>query len=213
MLIVAVANTKGGCGKTTVATHIAAHFALRDLRAGLADLDRQQSTRGWLARRPPSAAPIAGVDLDVAAGKTPKALARRLDRLVVDCPAAMAKETVKDVVRQADTIVVPVLPSAFDEDGTRRFLKQLLKLKTVRKQRRDVVFVANRMRARTRAADRLEAFLDDLAFPVAARLRDSQMYANAVAGGLTLFESGGVRAEPLRDEWAPLFALLESVDP
>ena len=214
MLIVAVANTKGGCGKTTVATHLAAHFAVKGLRTGLADLDRQQSARAWLGRRPAAAAPIAGVDLDVAAGKTPKSLVKRLDRLVVDCPAAMTKDTVKDLVRQAETIVVPVLPSAFDEDGTLRFLKHLMKLKTVRKHQRDVTFVANRVRARTRAADRLEAFLADLEFPIAARLRDSPMYANAVAGGLTLFESGGVRAQPLRDEWAPLFALLEpAVEP
>ncbi len=214
MLIVAVANTKGGCGKTTVATHLAAHFAIKGLRTGLADLDRQQSARAWLDRRPTEAAPIADVDLDVAAGKTPKSLGKRLDRLVVDCPAAMTKDTVKDVVRQAETIVVPVLPSTFDEDGTLRFLKHLMKLKTVRTHRRDVTFVANRVRARTRAADRLEAFLAGLEFPIAARLRDSQMYANAVAGGLTLFESGGVRAQPLRDEWAPLFALLEqAVEP
>jgi len=213
MLIVAVANTKGGCGKTTLATHLAAHFALSGLRTGLADLDRQQSARAWLKRRPDSAVAIADVDLDVAAGKTPKSLVKRLDRLVVDCPAAMTKDTVKDVVQQAETIVVPVLPSAFDEDGTRRFLKHLLKIKTVRKQQRDVAFVANRLRPRTRAADRLEDFLAELEFPVAARLRDSQAYANAVAGGLTLFETGGSRAQPLRDEWAPLLALLEPADP
>jgi len=213
MLIIAVANTKGGCGKTTVATHLAAHFAVQGLRTGLADLDRQQSARAWLTRRPPTAAPIADVDLDVAAGKTPKSLVKRLDRLVVDCPAAMTKDTVKDVVQQAATIVVPVLPSAFDEDGTLRFLKHLMKLKTVRKHQRDVAFVANRLRLRTRAADRLETFLTDLEFPVAARLRDSQAYANAVAEGLTLFETGGQRAQPLRDEWASLLALVESADP
>ncbi|MQX37584.1 ParA family protein [Roseospira navarrensis] len=205
MYIVAVANSKGGCGKTTVATHIAAHFAGRNFRTGLADLDRQQSARGWLGRRPESLPAIRAVDLDVEDGRLPKGI----DRLVVDCPAAMAKATVKDVVQQADVIVVPVLPSTFDEDGTVRFLKQLMKLKPVRKNRREVAFVANRVRARTRAADRLEGFLTELSFPVAARLRDTQQYANAVADGLSLFETGGARAQGHREEWLPLFDLLE----
>ncbi|MBB4284900.1 ParA family protein [Roseospira goensis] len=205
MYIVAVANNKGGCGKTTVATHIAAHFAGRGFRTGLADLDRQQSARAWLERRPATAPPIAAVDLDIEDGKLPK----KLDRLIVDCPAAMTKDAVKDVVRRADTVIVPVLPSAFDEDGTRRFLKQLGRLKTIRHNRRDVAFVANRTRVRTRATDRLEAFLADLAFPVAARLRDTQQYANAVAEGVTLFETGGPRAHSHRDDWRPLFDLLE----
>lgn len=209
MFIVAVANTKGGCGKTTVATHIAAHFAGRGFRTGLADLDRQQSAAGWLRRRPDGLARIAAVDLDVGDDGPPKALRKGLDRLVVDCPAAMTKGTVKDVVQQADVILVPVLPSAFDEDGTARFLKHVTALKPVRKNRREVAFVANRTRARTRATDRLEAFLAGLGFPVAARLRDTQQYANAVADGLTLFESGGTRAQGHRDDWTPLFDLLE----
>jgi chromosome partitioning protein len=150
MFIVAVANSKGGCGKTTVATHIAAHFAARGFRTGLADLDRQQSARAWLGRRPDAVARIVAVDLDIEDGKLPKGL----DRLVVDCPAAMTKDTVKEVVRRADTVVVPVLPSTFDEDGTRRFLKLLSKLKTIQHNRRDVAFVANRTRARTRGQGR-----------------------------------------------------------
>lgn len=205
MFIVAVANSKGGCGKTTVATHIAAHFAARGFRTGLGDLDRQQSARAWLRRRPAHFPSILEVDLDIEDGKMPKGL----DRLVVDCPAAMTKQTVKDVVQQAGTIVVPVLPSPFDEDGTRRFLGHLLKLKPVRKHRRDVAFVANRVRMRTRAADRLEAFLTELEFPIAARLRDTQQYANAAADGLTLFDTAGARSQPHRDEWLPLFDLLE----
>ncbi|KAA5607322.1 ParA family protein [Roseospira marina] len=205
MFIVAVANSKGGCGKTTVATHIAAQFAARGFRTGLADLDRQQSAAGWLDRRPADLATITGIDLDVEDGKLPKGL----DRLVVDCPAAMTKATVKDVVQQADAIIVPVLPSAFDEDGTIRFLKLLLKLKPVRKNRRDVAFVANRTRARTRAADRLEQFLTELDFPVAACLRDTQQYANAAVDGQTVFETGGARAQSHRDDWMPLFNLLE----
>src|SRR3546814_3121044 len=50
MITVLVANPKGGCGKTTIATHLAAAFAAAGLRAGLADADRQGSSLGWLER-------------------------------------------------------------------------------------------------------------------------------------------------------------------
>lgn len=205
MFIVAVANSKGGCGKTTVATHIAAQFAGRGFQTGLADLDRQQSARGWLDRRPAEVARLRGVTLDVQDGKLPKGL----DRLVVDCPAAMTKGTVKDVVRRADAIVVPVLPSVFDEDGTRRFLDILAGLKPIRHHRRDIALLANRTRARTRATDRQEAFLTEFEVPLVARVRDSQVYAGAAAKGLSVFETGGRRAQGHRDDWAGLFNFLE----
>ena len=44
MLTVLVTNTKGGCGKTTVATHLAAAFAGAGLKTALADADRQRSS-------------------------------------------------------------------------------------------------------------------------------------------------------------------------
>lgn len=205
MFVIAVANSKGGCGKTTLATHLAARFAARGFGTGLADLDRQQSARAWLTRRPTCLAMVQAVEAEALDGKRPKGL----DRLVVDCPAAMTKDTVRDLVRSADAIVVPVLPSVFDEDGTRRFLRLLMKLKPIQRHRRDVLFVANRARSNTRAADRLDAFLGDLDFPAVARLRETAQYANAAAEGRTIFESGGMRADSYRAEWLPLFNALE----
>ena len=52
MFTIAVANTKGGAGKTTLATTLAAHYAGRGLQTALGDLDLQQSSLGWLRRRP-----------------------------------------------------------------------------------------------------------------------------------------------------------------
>ena len=57
MISVLVANPKGGCGKTTIATHLAAAFANGGLRTALADTDRQRSCLGWLDARPDWLAP------------------------------------------------------------------------------------------------------------------------------------------------------------
>ncbi len=47
-----IANSKGGSGKTTLATNLAGYFASLGKRVMLNDLDRQQSSAQWLARRP-----------------------------------------------------------------------------------------------------------------------------------------------------------------
>jgi chromosome partitioning protein len=205
MFVIAIANTKGGSGKTTVATHLAANFATRGFSTGLADLDRQQSALSWLDRRPVDAAPITGINLS-----KEDIIPKSIDRLVVDAAAAMGKGVVKDIVEQADMVVVPVLPGAFDEDGTRRFIGHLEKIKEIRKNKREVAFVANRVRLNTKALSRLEAFLEDLSFPVITRLRDTQHYNNAAADGVSLFDLSGTRLDPYRAEWAPLLDFIES---
>jgi len=52
MPVFLIANPKGGVGKSTVATNLAGYFARRGERTMLGDLDRQQSSRAWLALRP-----------------------------------------------------------------------------------------------------------------------------------------------------------------
>ena len=51
MKTILVAGSKGGVGKTTVATHLAAHSALQGRRTVLADADPQGSATRWAERR------------------------------------------------------------------------------------------------------------------------------------------------------------------
>lgn len=204
MFVVAVANTKGGVGKSTVATHLAAHYARCGRKTALADMDRQRSSLAWLKRRPGSLADIIPVDLRKGDAKIPKGV----DRLVVDAGAAMRGEAVKDLVKRADVVVVPTLASVFDEDGIVRFLRHLEKVKEVRKNKRAVAFIANRVKLRSRAVEHLEGFLSAQEFPVVARFRDTQNYVNAAAAGMAIFEMRASRLQGYIDEWAPLIEYL-----
>jgi len=204
MRTILVGNIKGGCGKTTLATHLAAAFAAAGRITAIGDCDRQGSSLNWLGRRPKGAAPVLGLDWAKEVGAPP----RGVERLIIDAPAAMHHKDVEDLIDISDVVVVPVLPGAFDEDATAHFLDRLAKVKAIRKNKRVVAVVGNRLRPGTRASDRLDGFFGGLGFPVVARLRDTQIYPALAGRGLSVFEASEARARPYAAEWAPLLALL-----
>lgn len=207
MLTILVANIKGGCGKTTVATHLAAASAVAGLPTVLADVDRQRSSLVWLERRPEKAPLLVGLDWAKDFTDTP----RGTKRLVIDAPAALKTKQIEDLVKMADVVVLPVLPGAFDEQATQRFLTKLDELKRIAKKKTIVAVVGNRMRARTKAADRLDRFLGGVGHQVVTRLRDSQIYADAAESGLSLFDMPGKRAAEHRGDWQPLLSYIDGV--
>ena len=204
MRTVLVGNIKGGCGKTTLATHIASAFAGAGLSTAIGDCDRQRSSLNWLRRRAESLPPIQGLDWSKDVGSAPKGL----ERLVIDAPAAMHHKDVEDLIDISDVVVVPVLPGAFDEDATAHFLERLAKVKAVRKNKRVVAVVGNRLRPGTRTSDHLDGFFGGLGFPVVARLRDSQIYPTVAAQGSTVLEASDRRSQSYAAEWQPLLDLL-----
>ena len=208
MITILVANTKGGCGKTTVATHLAAALAAEGRRTALADADRQRSSLQWARLRPGTAAPIAALDW-VDEPTTPP---RGTERLVIDGAAAMRKKQVFELVRQADVIVVPILPSAFDQSSTAAFLDRLGELKAVRKSRKPVGILRNRVRPRTRAAARLLQFLHRVEHADLGALPDRAVYNEVAADGLSIFDLPGGRALSLRRDWDGLLRYLGALD-
>ena len=206
MLSVLVANSKGGCGKTTIATQLAAAFAWAGLSTALADADRQHSSLEWTRRRSPELAGVHGLDWAKTIGKVPKSTAR----LIIDAPAAMRPKQAESLVKMADLIVLPVLPSTYDEAATSRFLDALDTIKPIRKNKKVVALVGNRMRARTRAAARLDTYLVCQGHQVVTRLRDSALYAETAATGRSLFDLTGKRAEMVREDWTGLLRFIEN---
>ena len=207
MLTVLVTNPKGGCGKTTLATNLAGAFARTGFTTVLADCDRQKSSLGWLKSRPDTAPAITGLDWTKDVGKTPK----KTQRLVVDAPAAIRKKGVQELVREADVIVIPVLPSAFDLATASDFLRVLDKLKPIRNNKRAVALVGNRVRLRTTAASQLEEFLNGLKQDAVTQFRDSQIYLAAASAGLSIFDMPPSRTERVVSDWRLLLRFIGDV--
>jgi len=193
-----IANPKGGCGKTTLATNLAGFFARRGHRVMLGDIDRQQSSREWLKLRPEALPPIRS--WDIAPGE-PARPPKDTSRVVLDTPAGLHGKKLDVVVKSIHRVIVPLQPSIFDILATRAFLDELLEEKAVRNQKTFIAVVGMRVDARTRAAHELERFLEGLDVPVLGFLRDTQVYVQAAAHGLTLFDLSPARAALDLPQW------------
>lgn len=206
-------NPKGGSGKSTIATNLAAYYAWKGLNTALMDTDPQGSGMRWLKLRPrglPTIAAINGFERPMGvtrsfALRTPPGT----ERLIVDTPAALPAQQMLEVIRDASAIVVPVLPSDIDTHAASRCIADLLLVAKVHRSERRLVIVANRARRYTKAFQALIRFLQSLRIPVAAVLRDSQAYVRSAESGIGIHE---MRGSLLRDDletWKPLTDWLE----
>jgi chromosome partitioning protein len=197
MPVVVVANPKGGVGKSTVATNIAGFFASQGHAVMLGDADRQQSSRLWLGLRPPGARSITSWDIgDGQVAKPP----RGTTHVVLDTPAGLHGKQLRDLLRSATKVVVPLAPSVFDIFATRAFLDELAEHRKA--SGLQVGIVGTRVDSRTIAAEQLHAFVKVLGLPVVAELRPTQNYVYLAARGLTLFDVAPGRVERDLEQWS-----------
>lgn len=202
-----VLNAKGGCGKSTLATNIASYFADDGATVALADYDPQRSSLDWLERRPdnrPKIAAVAGFEGGL------RHAPRNADILVIDAPARSHGAELADLVKHAETIVVPVLPSTIDIQATATFLAELKNIAKVAKKQAKIATVANRVRENTLIYDDLDEYLTKTRVPYVAVLREAQNYVRAYTRGLGIFELPEYLAWPDWDEWQPLTSWLRS---
>ena len=201
MQTILVANPKGGSGKSTLATNIAGWLAGKRQRVALGDIDPQKSASDWLARRPALFPPIGGFSGELRK-KELKDVAPAW--LVVDSPAGLHGEALRDAVRRTDVLLVPVSPSTFDTGATKRFLEAIAEHKAVREGGVAVGIVGMRVDARTRSAAELDEFLEGFDFPVVTRLRDTQVYVYCARDGFSVFDLPRSRGEQDWEQWRPL---------
>ncbi|MBP7241495.1 ParA family protein [Amaricoccus sp.] len=206
MRTVLVANRKGGCGKTLVAITVASALAAGGGAVALADADPQKSSLRWLKHRPPTAPAIRGLDWSHAGdvGDAPK----RIDWLVIDAPGALGGNRAEALIAETDAVVTPVLPSSFDADSTRRFLKEIEEVKRVRKGKVSVHLIANRVKPRLHATERLQAFFASLGQEPVAWISERAVYADLAEEGLAIFDRAARGAGPIRAQWKPVLDAL-----
>lgn len=199
-----IANSKGGAGKTTLATNLAGYFAAQGFRVGLEDLDRQKSSSYWLKRRPAELPTIESyADLD-------KKSSQKLDWLITDSPAGFRDDKLTDAVKKADYVIVPVQPSAFDTLATADFLAILDQEKAIRKHKTFIALVGMRVNARAHSATKLAAFMDESGLTILTYLRNAQVYATAAELGISVFDMRASLVAQELEQWSDLVAWLQN---
>lgn len=228
MRTILLVNSKGGCGKSTLAVNLAAHYALQDKNVVLADFDPQASSLKWLEARPKDRPPIRGF----AGGEAGFRLPRNADYAILDAPAGIGGAALTALVRRAQSIVIPVMPSATDMRATARFVHHLLLVGRVERKETRLATVANRVPVNSfiqNQAERtmgaiglnyatlnsqiyrpLERFLSRLHIPFVTALPDSPAYPLADAQGLSIFELPDSSSGRDRSQWQPLIDWLGS---
>ena len=204
MPVVVIANPKGGVGKSTLSTNVAGYLSSRGYSVMLGDVDRQQSSALWLKLRPVGARPINTWEISAdQIAKPPSGTTH----MVLDTPAGLHGKRLKEVLKIAHKILVPLQPSIFDIYATRAFLDELAASRHANNV--DIGLIGMRVDSRTIAADKLQEFVQGLDLPVVGYVRDTQNYIHLAARGLTVFDVAPSRVEKDLQQWRPICEWLD----
>jgi chromosome partitioning protein len=187
-----VINRKGGAGKTTVSINLASYFAANNIATTILDYDQQGSSLNWLKSRPSHLAKIHGANAAPQRFGTLRGVGMHVPpetrQLVIDAPAGVGGVLLQEMLRRANSILIPVTPSAIDVHATAHFIKDLLLTGIIRACNIRLAVVANRVRRSMPVYQPLERFLHALNLTLVGRLLDSDAFVKSAETGVGIFE-------------------------
>lgn len=209
---IVVLNPKGGSGKTTIAINLASYLASRRQTPLLMDFDPQGSSLRWVRKRVPAQAPILVIAAFEKDARTTRAFQLRVPdkatHVIVDTPAALDSRQLADMTRDADKILVPVLPSDIDIHACSRCIRDLLLVAKIPREENRIGVIANRIRRNTLTYQSLIRFLHTLGIPIVATIRDSQNYVRGAELGIGVHEMKSYLVQEDVAQWVPLLEWL-----
>lgn len=209
MQVISILNHKGGVGKSTITTNLAAYFANKGGKVLIGDFDIQSSSRNWLSLRPANAIPISSWDIQDGKLATPP---EDTTHIIIDSPAGIRAESLAELVSLSDKVVTPLRASAFDIMSTTTFLEEIVEIINNQEKKTDICVVGNMVDFRTNAADNLAKFVTGLGIECPMFISQAQMYVLSAAHGLSIFDSKSSAFQNEIEKWKPLIDWLEKTN-
>jgi chromosome partitioning protein len=202
-MIITIANSKGGVGKSTFAVHLAAWLHEQGCRVTLADCDTQQSSSEWIREAVPEIKAVRLDSPDIILNELP-GLAQDTDFVVADGPGSQT-ETSRALLLRADLAIVPCKASMLEVRALAKATEVLRQAQDIRGGMPKAMIVLSMIGLNYRLTQDMKDAAAALKLPMASKsmvLR--QIYADAPGQGAVVWQMGA-RARDAAQEIDDLF--------
>lgn len=202
-MIIVVANSKGGVGKSTLAVHLASWLHEQGHRVTLADCDTQQSSSEWIREACPGVTAVRLDNPDVILNELPS-LAQEADFVVADGPGSQT-ETSRALLLRADFAIVPCKASMLEVRALAKATEVLRQAQDIRGGVPKAVIILSMVGKNYRLTQDMMDAAAALSLPMAStHMTLRQIYADSPGQGAVVWKLGA-RARDAADESRKLF--------
>ena len=200
-ITIAVANQKGGCGKTTTCMNLAGGLSAAGMKVLVVDADPQGSATEWRNRSEDSRLHFDVISMSTASihKELPKVISKSsYEVAVIDCPPGTETKGFGTVTRSAllaaDYVIIPSRPTPIDFLATSIMLPVLTDVATIRPEQRVFLLLnakhSNNRLGKTAKEGALAMFMDqgiEISI-LETEIHDRTAFAEAPASGQTVVE-------------------------
>lgn len=209
--IIAIENTKGGAGKSTITTNLACQLNADGHRVLVIDRDPLRISRRWREISEIDDHPIVmGIDTPTIHRDIGK-IADKYDYILID-GAAVVEEMAASAIRAADMVIIPIHPSGADMWGAEPILRLIQTRQEVTDGKPICRVLINGQKKRTKLAKSIHELVESYNVEMlTSRLSDSVVYTECLMTGLSVVDVSSNVAEPLKKELASLVTELKEI--
>ncbi|MCS4054068.1 ParA family partition ATPase [Salinibacter ruber] len=193
MTTIGLVQQKGGVGKTTIATNLAATLQSRGYSALLVDADPQGTARDWAAKSEDIGLTTVGVDRPVVHEELPSI--EGFDVAIVDAVGKLEKMTIS-VIKASDLALVPIQPSAADLWAVGQVIDHIESRQEITGGKPEARFVISRAIASSTMTDQVQEILNEAPFErLETEVNQRVAYARALGDGKSIHETSDAKAK------------------
>ncbi|APZ94508.1 ParA family protein [Fuerstiella marisgermanici] len=198
MTVIAVTNSKGGVGKSTLAVHLAVWLHEQGHRVILADCDTQHSSSEWINEACPDVEAVRLESPDEIIDELPQ-LANDVDYVIADGPGSNT-ETSRTLLLFADLAIFPCKASMLEARALAKATKVLHQAHTVNPGRPTAVIVLSMVGRKYRLTQDMVEAAKALNMPLAdTPMVLRQIYADAPGQGAVVWQLGARAREATKE--------------